>query len=216
MDVHNAFLHGDLEKQVYIQFPPGFRSKDKDKNKVYRLHKSLYGLKKAPRCSIKKAPRCWFGKLATTLKEYGFEQNYSDYYLLKLQQEDKQLQVIVYVDDLIISGSSIEIINGFKEYLSSCFHMKDLGVLKYFLGIEVSRSPSGLYLYQRKYTLDIISEFGMLGVKPISFPLEKNHKLALARGEPLSDPSRYRCLVGKLIYLATTRSELSYVIHTLS
>lgn len=201
-------FHGDLDEEVYIQFSPGFRSKDQDKNKVCQLQKSLY--------SLKQAPRCWFEKLTTASKEYGFEQNYSDYTLFTLHKPDYQLQVLIYVDDLSISGSSIEIINGFKEYLSSCFHMKDLGVLKYFLGIVVARSPAGIYLCQRKYTLDIISKIGLMGVKPVSFPLEQNHKLALAKGEPLPDPSRYRRLVGKLIYLGTTRPELSYVVHILS
>lgn len=84
------------------------------------------------------------------------------------------------------------------------------------MGIEVARGPAGIYLCQRKYTLDIISETGLLGVKPVSFPLEQNHKLALAEGEPLSNPSPYRRLVGRLIYLSTTRPELSYAIHILS
>lgn len=84
------------------------------------------------------------------------------------------------------------------------------------MGIEVARSPTGIYLCQRKYALDIITETGLLGVKPVSFPLEQNHKLALAKDNPISTPSRYRRLVGRLIYLGVTRPELSYVIHILS
>lgn len=154
--------------------------------------------------------------MAKALKEYGFYQNYSDYSLFTLARDGYHLQVLVYVDDLIVSGSSIEVINEFKAYLSSCFHMKDLGVLKYFLGIEVARSPAGIYLCQRKYALDIITETGLLGVRPSSFPVEQNHRLALAKDTPFSEPSRYRRLVGKLIYLGTTRQELSYAIHLLS
>ncbi|KAL1190609.1 Retrovirus-related Pol polyprotein from transposon RE2 [Cardamine amara subsp. amara] len=206
MDVHNAFLHGDLDEEVYMQFPPGFRTADN--NKVCRLRKSLYGLKQAP--------RCWFAKLGHALKAYGFVQNVSDYSLFILENGDMRLHVLVYVDDIIISGSSAALIAKFKHYLSSCFHMKDLGALRYFLGIEVARGPQGVYLCQRKYALDIISETGLLGVQPVSFPLEQNHKLAIAEGKPLLNPSPYRRLVGRLIYLVNTRPELSYVIHILS
>ncbi|KAG7539387.1 Reverse transcriptase RNA-dependent DNA polymerase [Arabidopsis suecica] len=206
MDVHNAFLHGDLDEEVYMQFPPGFRNGDK--SKVCRLRKSLYGLKQAP--------RCWFEKLSTALKEYGFTQDISDYSLFIFEKEGIRLHVLVYVDDLIITGTSVDVINEFKSYLSSCFYMKDLGILRYFLGIEVARSPEGIYLCQRKYAVDIINETGLLGVKPVSFPLEQNHKLHVASGDTIDDPLRYRRLVGRLIYLGTTRPELSYAIHILS
>lgn len=203
MDVHNAFLHVDLDEEVYIKLPPRFKTDDK--TKVCRLHKSLYGLKQAP--------RCWFAKLATSLKEYGFQQETSDYSLFTMDNNGQRLHVLVYVDDLIITGSSLSIIENFKQYLSSCFHMKDLGVLRYFLGIEVARNPNGMYLCQRKYALDIISETGLLGVKPVAFPMEQNHKLASIKGTPMPDPFKYRRLVGHIIYLGVTRPELSYAIH---
>lgn len=94
--------------------------------------------------------------------------------------------------------------------------MKDLGVLKYFFGIEVARSSKDMYLCHRKYTLDIISEMGLLAAKPASSPLEQNHKLALSEGEFMTDPRKYRRLVGRLIYLGVTRPELSYSVHILS
>lgn len=108
-------------------------------------------------------------------------------------------------------------INIFKEYLSSCFHMKDLGLSKYFIGIEVARSPMGIYLCQRKYALDIISEMGLLGAKPASFPLEQNHSLALAEGPDFDDVQGYRRLVGRLIYLACYTSRFVILgIHLIS
>ena len=206
MDVHNAFLHGDLDEEVYMQFPPGFRTNDK--NKVCRLHKSLYGLKQSP--------RCWFAKLETALVDYGFVRNEKDYSLFTYEKDSNRIHLLVYVDDLIIIGNYKDIIDKFKSYLCTCFHMKDLRILRYFLGIEVARSPSGMYLCQRKYSLDIISETGLLGVKPVAFPLEQNHKLLLDDEVPMTDPRRYRRLVGRLIYLATTKPELSYAIHVLS
>lgn len=120
------------------------------------------------------------------------------------------------MDDFLIVGNDISTIHRFKNYLSKCFKMKDLGKLKYFLGLEVARGPEGIFLSQRKYALDIITECGLLGAKPSPVPTEVNHKLALANGAPLTEPSPYRRLVGRLIYLTFTRPELSYIVHLLS
>lgn len=94
--------------------------------------------------------------------------------------------------------------------------MKDLGILKYFLGIEVARNQEGIYLFRRKYTLDIISEVGLLGCKPTSFPMEQNHQLANSTSPLLMDVEQYRRLVGRLIYLVFTRPDLAYSVHVLS
>ncbi|CAH9079543.1 unnamed protein product [Cuscuta epithymum] len=189
-----------------MTIPPGYRTHDS--TLVCRLHKSLYGLKQAP--------RCWFAKLVTALKSYGFLQSYADYSLFTLTRGHTQLNVLVYVDDLLIAGNDSAAISSFKSYLNTCFHMKDLGILKYFLGIEVARSPSGIFLTQRKYALDIITETGLLGAKPASSPIEQNHGLSNATGTPLSDPESYRRLVGRLIYLAVTRPDITYSVHILS
>ena len=206
MDVHNAFLHGDLTEEVYMKLPPGFRVESF--GKVCKLRKLLYGLKQAP--------RCWFAKLSTALQNYGFQQSYSDYSLFTLQKGAVQLRVLVYVDDLIISGSHPVDIQKFKDYLSTCFHMKDLGSLKYFLGVKVARGPDGFVLCQRKYALDIISEVGLLGARPAAVPLEQNHRLALSTSKELDDPKSYHRLVGRLVYLYFTWPKLSYSVHVLS
>ena len=151
---------------------------------------------------MRQAPRCWFANLAAVLTSYGFKQSYSDYSLFTY--EAQHIQLNVYVNDLIISGNDGTVVQQFKDYLSRCFHMKDLGKLKYFLGIEVARNSDGIFLCQRKYTLDIISEVGLLGAKPAGTPLEQNHKLALAANSDLCDPGQYRRLVGRLIYLTIT------------
>lgn len=202
MDVHNAFLHGDLNEEVYMKLPQGFGSPDD--TRVCRLRKSLYGLKQAP--------RCWFAKLTKALRQYGFHQTKSDYSLFVFTAKGVSIRVLVYVDDLIISSNSVTALEGFKEYLSTCFHMKDLGHLKYFLGLEVARSPKGIYLCQRKYATDIVSEAGLLGCKPVGSPIDQNHRLALANGRLLADPESYRRLVGRLIYFSATRPDLTYAI----
>ena len=145
MDVNNAFLHGDLEEIVYMRPPPGFRTNPP--GLVCRLRKSIYGLRQAS--------RCWFAKLSTALKDNGFVQSYSDYCLFTLHSGTTSLHLLVYVDDLVIAGNNSVAIQALKTYLNSCFRMKDLGLLKYFLGIEVARSPTGISLCQRKYALDI-------------------------------------------------------------
>lgn len=206
MDVQNAFLHGDLQEEVYMKLPPGFESSDP--NKVCRLRKSIYGLKQAP--------RCWFAKLSTALKSYGFKQSKADYSHYSFLQERTCLHILIYVDDFIIAGNNLSTIQRFKNYLNQCFHMKDLGKLKYFLGIEVARNTEGIFLSQRKYALDIISETGLLGSKPSSVPIALNHKLQIATGPPLTNPEAYRRLVGRLIYLTFTRPELCYTVHILS
>lgn len=123
MDVNNAFLHGDLEEEVYMKLPQGFSSPTK--TRVCSLRKSLYGLKQAP--------RCWFAKLTTALLQYGFSQKKYDYSLFVYSKNGVSLRILVYVDDLIISGNYVEEIEKFKAYLSTtCFHMKIWGYSNIF------------------------------------------------------------------------------------
>ncbi|XP_021748627.1 uncharacterized protein LOC110714422 [Chenopodium quinoa] len=136
--------------------------------------------------------------------------------LITLNHGAIHLSVLVYVDDLIISGNDSSTISTYKSYLSDCFHMKDLSVLKYFLGIEVARNPEGIFLCQRKYTLDIIAEFGLLGARPAGTPIEQNHTLAKSETPLIDDPEMYRRLVGRLIYLSFSRPDLAYIVHILS
>jgi len=104
----------------------------------------------------------------------------------------------------------------FKSYLHNRFKRKDLGPLKYFLGIEVARSPKGSFLCQCKCTLDILTKTGFLGAKPASFPMEWKLHLTTTSGEPLSNPSQYRRLIGRIIYLTISRPDITYSIHVLS
>lgn len=123
-----------------MQFPPGYSHPVP--GKVCRLRKSLYGLKQAP--------RQWFAKLSSALRAFGFKSSYADYSLFSFIQGSVILHVLIYVDDLVIAGNSHDAIVRFKEYLNTCFYMKDLGTLKYFLGIEVSRGPDGIFFMSTK------------------------------------------------------------------
>ena len=107
-------------------------------------------------------------------------------------------------------------INSLKQMLSSTFHMKDLGSIRYFLGLEIDRNDTVIFICQRKYTMDIIKEYGLANAKPLSLPMESNLKLTTDKGELLSDPSKYQRLVGKLIYLTITRPDIAFTVQLLS
>ncbi|XP_047979369.1 uncharacterized mitochondrial protein AtMg00810-like [Salvia hispanica] len=111
---------------------------------------------------------------------------------------------------MIITGDNVEEIAELRKNLFQEFEMKDLGLLKYFLGIEVLRSKKGIFINQRKYILDLLAEIGMLDCKPADTPMVQNHGLQIKEdGEP-SDRGRYQRLVGKLIYLSYTRPDIAY------
>ncbi|PKI73561.1 hypothetical protein CRG98_006142 [Punica granatum] len=206
LDVHNAFLHGDLDEEVYMSLPPGFRSGTA--GQVCQLQKSLYGLRQAS--------RNWYSKFVTALMHYGFRQSETDHSLFTFSQGGVFLAVLVYVDDMILVTNDPISCAHFKDYLHQCFRIKDLGPLSYFLGIEIIHSDSGLFLNQRKYTLDILTEAGMLGSRPAHFPMEQQHRLSRDSGDPIPDPGLYRRLIGRLLYLTITRPELAYPVHILS
>ena len=120
--------------------------------------------------------------------------------------------LIVYVDDMIITGDDAEEISRLQEQLSAEFEMKHLGGLKYFLGIEVARSKASILLSQRKYVLDLLTEVGLLECKPVDTPIVHNHRLREYSDQVPIDKVRYQRLVGKLIYLSHTRPDIAYAI----
>ncbi|CAM8999359.1 unnamed protein product [Rhodiola kirilowii] len=208
LDVNNAFLHGNLDEEVYMKLPPGFYKKEKVAGKVCRLMKSLYGLKQAS--------RQWFAKFSEALIAFGFQNSFNDYSLFTLSKDGAFLILLVYVDDVILTGTSDQLISEVKLYIHNQFQIKDLGHLKYFLGLEVARSTAGLFLHQRKYALELLEEHNLTDCKPAKTPIELKHKLSLSTEPLLSDPLQYQRLIGKLIYMTITRPDLSYPVHILS
>jgi hypothetical protein len=206
MDVKNVFLHGDLQEEVYMEQPPGYVDQTHP-NLVCRLKKALYGLKQAPRAWLDK-----IGQLVTN----GFQTSNADFSLYVKKTDHGIIFIVIYVDDLIITRDSNEDISDLKKLLKQEFEIKDLGELRYFLGIEVIQSLKGIWLLQRQYASNKLSEYGMMGCKPISIPLEQNVKLNADEGDLVEDITMYRRIVGSLIYMTITRPNLNYAVGMVS
>ncbi|CAM8887392.1 unnamed protein product [Rhodiola kirilowii] len=208
LDVDNAFLHGDLHEEVYMLTPPGFYMKEKQKGLVCKLQRSIYRLKQGS--------RQWFSRFSDSLIQFGFIQSIEDYSLFTLKRTGEFIILLVYVDDVVVTGTCSMIIQEIKAFIHEKFRIKDLGNLKYFLGIEVARSKDGIFINQRKYALDILEDHNYTDSKPVKTPLETKHGLSISTASALSDRTIYRKLVGKLIYLTVTRPNLAFDVHTLS
>ena len=205
-DVKNAFLHGDLEEDVYMDIPPGVNVRD---SKVYKLKKPLYGLKQSP--------KAWFEKFTRSMVKHGYHQSQGDHTLfMKHSSSGKVTILIVHVDDIIVIGDDSEEIKVLKQKLSEEFEIKDLGKLKYFLGIEVARSQKGIFISQRKYILDLLKEMGMSGCKPADTPIDPNVKLGIGDGESSDNRGQYQRLVRRLIYLSHTRPDIAFAVSLVS
>ncbi|XP_057749111.1 retrovirus-related Pol polyprotein from transposon RE1 isoform X1 [Arachis stenosperma] len=208
LDIKNAFLNGELEEEVFMKLPPGFEA-ELGRNKVCKLKKSLYGLKQSP--------RAWFERLGMVVKGLGYTQSQADHTLFYKHSAANQTAIlIVYVDDIILTGDDFWELKDLKEKLAKAFEIKELGSLKYFLGIEFARSKEGIFMNQRKYILDLLKETGLLGCKAAETPIEPNLKLKPAEPENVMDKGRYQRLVGRLIYLSHTRPDIAFAVSMVS
>ena len=207
LDVNNAFLQGTLSDEVYVSQPPGFVDKDSPHH-VCRLRKALYGLKQAP--------RAWYQELKTLLCSLGFRNSLADTSVFVYNDSGRIVYCLVYVDDILVTGSSPSLVTSFSTTLSNRFSLKDPTDLEYFLGIEATRTTHGLHLMQRKYIIDLLSRTKMEDAKPLTSPMATTPKLSLKSGAPLKDPTEYRTIIGSLQYLAFTRPDIAYAVNKLS
>jgi hypothetical protein len=206
MDVKNAFLNGDLSETVYMRPPPG--SSIASPHMVCKLRKALYGLKQAP--------RAWFAKLKSVLIGAGFRQSENDYSFFISSTPQGNVFILVYVDDILITGDDSQSIINLKNVLQHSFQMKDLGTASYFLGLEISHNSHGYFLSQQKYTQDLINLVGLSDDKQVDTPLEVNVKYSKNDGEPITDPTLYRRVVGSLVYLTVTRPDIAHAVQLVS
>lgn len=182
MDVKNAFLHGELEEEVYMKLPYGHPQASHD-GLVCKLHKAIYGLKQSP--------RTWYAKLSSVLEEVAFLRSNADLYMFIRLGLVERLVVLIYVDDLMITGYNIDEIICHKQSFYKKIAIKYLGQLKYFLGIEMATSHKGLFLNQRKYLLDLLREAKMLDCKPANTHLDCKPKMDM-EDDALSNVSYYQ------------------------
>lgn len=206
LDVNNAFLHGFLRDDIYMSVPPGF--KGAKPGQVCKLVKSLYGLKQAS--------REWNLEFTKQLKIFGFSQSQSDHCLFIKGSGSSMLCLLVYVDDVLVCGPSLELIADLKKFLHSTFTIKDLGEAKYFLGMEIIRGRDGIALNQRKYVLDIVGSAGLMGCRPTQTPFSPGCVLSRKDGAYMEDAEPYRRVVGQLLYLNLTRPDITFAAQQLS
>ena len=206
LDINNAFLQGTLHEEVYMSQPPGFVNSEHPTH-VCRLNKAIYGLKQAP--------RAWYTELTKFLLGLGFTRAVSDTSLFMLSNHVHPIYLIVYVDDIIVTGPHAQTLTQFIQRLAHRFALKDLGALSYFLGVEVIPTTQGLFLTQRQYILDLLDKFGMADAKPAPTPMVVTQALTTA-GTSLDVPKDYRAAVGGLQYLTLTRPDVAFAVNRLS
>lgn len=210
LDVNNVFLHGDLEKEVYMKFPTDM-SVDCPPGAfplVCKLQKSLYGLRQAS--------RQWYAKLSLALASRGYSHSLNNHSLFIKRSQSSIVLLSVYVDDIILSGDDLVEISALKGFLDTQFKIKDLGTLNYFLGIEVFHLPFGLLFHQSKFIKDLLLEYHYDAVSSVTCLLDLSVKLSAEIGPLLPNPEFYRSLVGKLNFLTHTHPDLSFVVQHLS
>lgn len=146
----------------------------------------------------------------------GYSQSQADQSLYTKANKDNFTALLVYVYDINLAGNFIQEIQFVKGLLDQKFKIKDLGQMRFFLGFEIARYSKGIFLNKKKYTLELLEETGFLASKPSFVPFDPTLKFSITYGQELQDPSLYRKLIGKLIYLTNTRPDIPYVVQHLS
>ena len=182
MDVNTTFLNEFIEEEVYIEQPKGFETFDKDSH-VCRLKRALYGLKQAP--------RAWYTEIDIYFTRLGFTKSEADVNIYHIVVDHKLLIILLYVDELILTADE-KLITSCKEDLAREFEMKDMGLLYYFLGLEIWKRDGELFVSQRKYAKQILRKFHMEGSKPMETPLAGNWRKEDGTSGNVVDATVYR------------------------
>ena len=210
MDVVSAFLNGKLREEIFMQQPPGYVQSGKEEL-VCKLKKSIYGLKQSP--------RCWNEKFCEHMRALGFKESGADPCIFIRENEKKKLEIIaVYVDDLILIAETLEEIQHMKDCLSETFKMKDMGELRYCLGVNFELDENGIKLSQKQYLLRLLEKYGLSEANTVSTPMDPNVKLV--KDDKYSkgvDPILYQSMVGSLLHAArATRPDIAHAVGIIS
>nr|GEW97939.1 retrovirus-related Pol polyprotein from transposon TNT 1-94 [Tanacetum cinerariifolium] len=203
IDVKTAFLNDILREEVYVSQPDGFVDKD-NPNHVYKLKKSLYRLKQAP--------RTWYDILSKFLLSQAFSKGTMDPTLFIRRQGKDILLVQIYVDDIIFVSTTPELCDQFSKLTCLKFKMSMMGKISFFLGLQISQSPRGIFLNQSKYALESLKKYGMESSDPVDTPMVKKSKLDEDPQGKAIDPIHYCGIVGTLMYLTTSIPYLTFVV----
>ncbi|GJX26156.1 retrovirus-related pol polyprotein from transposon TNT 1-94 [Tanacetum coccineum] len=198
MDVKTTFLNGPLKEEVYVNQSDGFVDPHHPE-KVYHLKKTLYGLKQAP--------RAWYDELSNFLASKGFSKGSIDPTLFITKKGEDILLVQIYVDDLIFGSTNLKISKNFEKLMHNKFEMSIMGELKFFLEIQIHNSPRGIFINQAKYAQEILKKHGMTSCDSISTPMATK-PLDADLSETLVDQTKYRSMVGALMYLTASRLDI--------
>jgi len=211
MDVNTAFLYSSLDETIYVEQPEGFVVPGKE-DYVCLLQKALYGLKQSP--------RAWFHVIAEVLVDFDFKQSESDTCSwIHKNAKGERICIALYVDELIIAGENEKDILTIKHRLSERFEMKDLGIAKKFLGMEIKYGNEGsIKIQQNQYIQQLLKCHGMWDCNPVSISLDTSIKLcSIMENEALADPQEYASIVGGLMFAAyVTRPDIACAVGQLS
>ncbi|KAE8735021.1 hypothetical protein F3Y22_tig00000483pilonHSYRG00001 [Hibiscus syriacus] len=195
-------------EEVYMTQPEGFeQTGDRGQNLVCKLQKALYGLRQAP--------RNWFHKLQQCLCDMGFRPSRADSSLFIHGTSHDTTYVVVYVDDILVTGSSEKRINEVKKQLHDRFSLKDLALIHYFLGIEAVHTTTGMFLNQKKYVEELLTKFNV-HAKPVDTPLPITPKLSPENAGAPVNAQQYRSVVGALLYVCHTRPDIDFAVHKIA
>nr|GFA87288.1 retrovirus-related Pol polyprotein from transposon TNT 1-94 [Tanacetum cinerariifolium] len=200
MDVKTSFLYGPLKEEVYVNQPDGFVD-PYHTDKVYRLKKALYGLKQAP--------RAWYDELSKFLLSKGFSKGFIDQTLFITKHRGDIFLVQIYVDDIIFDSTNPNLSKRFEKLMHSKFEKSMMGELKFFLGIQIHKSPHGIFINQAKYAQEILIKHGMTSCDSVGTPMATKHLYADLSGTPI-DQTKYRSMVGALVYLTASIPDIMH------
>jgi hypothetical protein len=208
LDVKTAFLNSQLSETVLMYQPPGFTTPGEQADWLCLLRRALYGLRQSP--------RAWYGRIDTYLRKLGLTRNPADHNLYHLQEGGLILILVLYVDDLMISGNHTSKIHWLIQQLEGEFEMTNLGQLHMYLNVDFITTSSGIFMSQQRYIIEMLADFGMTSCKAAVTPLPEGFKADHDDASGPTDPEQYRRIVDKLLYLTNSRPDLAYNVGVIS
>ncbi|KZV25304.1 retrovirus-related Pol polyprotein from transposon TNT 1-94 [Dorcoceras hygrometricum] len=207
LDVKSAFLNGFLQEEIYVEQPEGYKKEEKKIKSIF-LKKALYGLKQAP--------RAWYNRIDDHLHNLGFAKSLSESTLYVKHTGTDILIISLYVDDLLVTGNNTNIVEKFKQEMMEIFEMTNLGLMTFFLGMEIKQSEFEVFICQKKYAKEILKKFKLEECKQMGTPMNSKERLCKEDGTEKTDLAYFRSLIGCLMYLTATRPDILNSVSILS